>query len=172
MASKRILAALRDEPSVIETFYLNAMTEGFVSTTSKPRKVPNLPDSKQVIFQRDGWKLTDTWHVTPASDYSGGATHIYFEDTLVWMMHYFGRYPQSLIPFLKEALAEEFKNKRFTGGRGPKQLIFKNKGLIYRNQAEDPRFIHFHGEETLGPALELENDQNFGWHRYHGGLML
>lgn len=173
MPQRLTIAALRDDPSIIENFYFNAMTEeGYASLKAKPRAVPNLPGSKQIVFEREEWLLTDTWHIPPLSDFSGGATHIYFEDTIVWMMHYFGRYPKHLIPFLLQALGDEIKEKRFNGGRGSKQRIFKKEGLIYRNQAEASRFDYFTGLETLGPARESLDDENSGWHRYHGGLML
>lgn len=172
MTEKVSLTALRDDPSIIQDFYFSAMTAGYASERSKPKAVPNQPGSKQNVFERDAWLLSDTWHITPVSTFSGGATHIYFDGTLVWMMHYFGQYPDCLIPFLKRALAEEYRKRTFNAGRGPRQVIFKNEGLIYRNQPEASRFDYFCGLETLGPALGALDDKNSGWHRYHGGLML
>jgi hypothetical protein len=167
------LKDLRNDPSIIEKFFSHAMTEeGYASPKSKPRAVPNLPGSKQIVFERDQWLFTDTWHTTRASDFTGGATHIYFDTTLVWMMHYFGNYPKHLIPYVFKALVAEYRKNSFNGGRGPQKLIFQREKLIYKNHAEASRFEYFSGLETLGPTDVPHDNKNSGWHRYHGGLML
>jgi len=173
MPEKLTLDALRDDPSTIESFYFDAVAqEGYASMKPHPQMVPSIPCAKQIVFERGVWLFRDICHITHGSGFSGGSTVIYFDQTPVWMMLYFGYYPKHLLPFLQEALSEEARKKSFNGGRGPKQHIFKKEGLIYRNQARTYRFDYFSGQETLQPTGEGLNENNSGWHLYHGGLML
>jgi hypothetical protein len=172
MSKPLTIQDLRRDPSIILEFYFRAMVEGYASKTRSVRAVARHPGSKQISYQEGPWTITDTWHVTPLSQFSGGATHIYFEGKLVWMMQYFGYYPEELIPFLKEALAVEYKERRFNGGRGPRGLISSDKKLIYNNRPDAKSFESFHGIETIRPRHEDPTPKNSGWHRYHGGLMI
>ena len=163
---------LARDPRPIEKVFFDSMLNGYVSKRPLKTTDKGIPGSKLIKYRDGHWRVLDTYSTTKESGYSGGTTYIFYFATLVWMMQYWGMYPEHLTPLLKEALRTTYEKRVFYGGRGPKEYDFpKAQGLRYKNHVVDSRFTHFHGEETIAPRLE-EDDINFGFHRYHGGLII
>jgi hypothetical protein len=156
---------LRKNPQRIESLFFDAMRNGYVGD-EPPTIVPLLPCGKQTVLKHTPWLVTDTWEKNEWTNYSGGATRIYYDGTLVWMMQYFGAYAPEVIPFLKQALFEHYQGEKFYGGRGPKRFTHEN--IEYTNEVEHgSSFQNFRGIEKIHREGML-----LGEHRYHGGLMI
>jgi hypothetical protein len=154
------LTLRRQAPEV----FMDAMMAGYVSD-SKKSSVPELAGSKQLIYTCHDWKVTDTYIVTPAGDQSAGMTIISYGGIPVWSMQYLGKYTKEAIPFLKEALAENYKHKIWHGGRGPG--AYDSGGWVYTNHPVVDGFDNFHGYEGIHGPGGLQ-----GWHRYSGIWMV
>jgi hypothetical protein len=159
------IAGLRKNIKPVVDIFFRSAKEGWVSNKA-PLKYPTLPWAWQTMYYDSPWRVTDTWEKTGWTNQTGGVIRIYFENTPVWMMQYFGAYSPEVIQFLKSALFENYRQHIFIGGRGPWKYRYEN--LEYCNEiAEDSSFQNFHGIETVWRDGIL-----VGEHRYHGGLMI
>ncbi len=90
----------------------------------------------------------------------------------LWIMSYYGIYPESVTPFLKEVLLFAYKKGKFVGGRGMKG--HEKNGLIYRNCPTDSQgkdilsFDDFKGVERITNVSGVE----LGWHQCWGMSLL
>ena len=138
----------------IESFFFEAMNQGYASSASKIKDMP-LMGTKSIRYQRDGMTLLDYWFGVPGSKASYGTTAIWIsqEPELilkpVWVMHYGGWYEEWVIPFLKRALARNYQDNIFLGGRGPKMLEGEDHTVQYINQIEKNNFADFKGSEKI-----------------------
>jgi hypothetical protein len=159
---------LRKEPRRIQNIFFEAMLAGYASERSEEIELAMFPDSKHVEYETGLWRVTDTWHTPPDSEYSGGETKIYYRDRPVWMMHYYGAYPKSAIPILKAALRTTYLEREFCGGRGIEEFVHADgeyhnvRDVTYRS------FEAFRGTEYV----LLHTADKPAYHFYHGGLML
>lgn len=161
------LDEIRQDHTPIRQVFFNAMLAGYAAKIPKIVSSADSPHCKVFEYTEGAnWLVTDTYHVTPNSDFSGGTTVIYYAYVPVWMMQYFGHYPEATIPFLKEALALEYGRRRFTGGRGQMSLVKEDRNYI-NDVAGD--FSRFNGIEQIRRG---DKPEVIGWHRYHGGLMI
>lgn len=153
----------------MKDIFFAAMNTGYTAN-EKQRKssLAGIPGYKVITFVSGYWKVIDAYQVSPLGDKSGGTTHILYDGTPTWMMHYFGQYPEEAIPCLKAALRETYVKKRFVGGRGPDCFIHEN--YMYRNQSPFGNFRYFSGREHIEDRKYVKD--LYGWHVYHGGLML
>lgn len=160
------LDELRQDHTQIREVFFDAMLAGYAS--KRPRITSSLdsPHTKVLTYEKDRWLVTDTYHVTPTSDFSSGATVIHFDYMPVWTIQYLGPHPEETIPFLKEVLKAEYGRRRFTGGRGQMSLVGKNYNYI--NDIEGD-FRLFSGTERI---RRNDSPEVIGWHRYQGGLMI
>jgi len=156
-------------PEEIKEIFFDAILNGYARPSSEKKSIPHFPNSKVTRYRTDLWLVIDAWTTNPDTGHSFGSTCIYHKGTLpVWFMQYSGIYPKSLTWFLKEALKENYKNRRFTGGRGPFQFEPKdNPRLLYTNNVNCSGFIQFNGREDIKQNGILE-----GYHIYNGGLMI
>ena len=160
----------------LQAFFFEAMQKGYAS--SAPRKpFPGLPGSKCITYERERHelKLADIWFAKPSSDSSHGVTLIWVADSLVWAMHYGGWYNRLAIPFLKRALARNYEQSIFEGGRGPTSLEGEDHTLQYLNTVEKKGFVSFRGHDRIivtSVATDFVAGEVFGEHHYFGGLML
>lgn len=156
---------LRSNTKPIEATFFRAMLEGYVSNKASLRD-PTLPWAWTHLYYDKPWHVIDTWEKTKWTNQTGGVIRIYFEETPVWMMQYFGAYRPEVIEFLKMALFENYRSCVFHGGRGPARYSHEN--LEYINiVADGSSFQNFHGQESV-----YRDDKLLGEHRYHGGLMI
>jgi hypothetical protein len=117
---------------------------------AKPEKgtISEIPGSKTIEYLEDGWRVLDTYVVSPVSPFSGGTTIIYYRDLPVWMMQYNGYYHDDAIPCLKAALAANYEQKVYNGGRGPES--FEHEGFHYFNAPMSNEFFgRTSGQETI-----------------------
>jgi hypothetical protein len=121
---------------------------------------------KNIELVREDFKVVDRYCKTAYSDGSAGTTTIFFKNAPVWWMSYAGYYPEKVIPFLKTALAKEYEDNRFAGGRGPRLCVAG--GFIYQNFYSGS-FTHFKGREEIH---EHENGGLIGFHEYFGMALL
>lgn len=155
-------------PVTAQKVFFDAMNAGY-SAKENPAKgtIAELPGSKTITYTQGPWKVVDTYFVTPASDWSGGTTVIWYEGVPVWMMQYFGMYKKHAIPFLKMELRHAYSTRQFIGGRGVG--FHMHLGYTYTNHlAHNSNFQLFSGREHVEGPEELTS----GWHQYHGGMMV
>lgn len=159
---------------LLEEFFFEAMQNGYaVSASSAP--VVGLPGSKSIRYRRGDLLLVDLWFVAPHSSVSHGMTVISLAGSPVWVMHYGGWYYEKTIPFLKRAIARNYDQRVFLGGRGPQRLEGEGHTLQYLNAVEQNGFANFRGRESIIAASRqtgFPEGQLLGEHRYFGGLML
>ena len=143
--------------------FFDALLQGYAGQNPPTRIGNDLPSSKFTTFKKDNLIVVDCWQVTPLSDKSFGTTTISGPNGLLWMMQYWGRYPEFVIPFLQNALASAYEVGMFMGGRGPHW--YSDEGLVYINTPSlESTFEEFSGMEYVfdkGGFLK-------GWHKYHG----
>jgi len=156
-------------PEAKETFF-RAMERGYASDTPMVRPI-GLPGHKLYEYAEGRYIVTDCYWKTPHSAYSGGTTLIYVDGSPIWSMRYFGRYDKAAIPFLKSVLAEEYRMRRFFGGRGPQKVhdFVGESAATYHNTCLRPEFDQFNGRESI---YEIETRYEFGYHSYEGGWLV
>ncbi|HVZ76051.1 MAG TPA: DUF5680 domain-containing protein [Candidatus Paceibacterota bacterium] len=114
--------------------------------------------------------VIDRWGNDPASGKPSGSTFITVADTPAWVMWYGGdSYNEDVLPFLREALIENYRENKFCGGRGP--ATYRKGNLLYTNKFEGD-FLHFSGHEYIEYVRDNEEKQNAGSHKYWGGSLL
>jgi hypothetical protein len=146
-------------------YFMAAMNAGYAKTPAKGTIV-EMPGSKTIEYRCDKWRVLDTYFITPQSEYSGGGTVIWYGPVPVWMMQYLGYYEKEAIPCLKVALAHQYNQEKFNGGRGPDFFHFEN--YTYINRVEKNEFRHARGEEMVFDA----GGKKLGWHRYQALYMV
>lgn len=148
-------------------FFL-AMQAGYVNDPKKTT-ISELPGSKSIELNYGKWRVLDVYAVTPRSDMSAGTTHIWYENVPVWMMQYMGEYPEAAIATLMRALAGNYAQSVWNGGRGP--AFYDGGEFCYENNV-DP------GSEFAGRSSGEEFMMRrcgggvVGWHRYQSIWML
>ena len=150
-----------------EAIFFLAMKQRY-ATKQEKGNIPQIPGSKTIEFTADnGWRVLDTWVVTPHSPYSGGTTIIYNGEIPMWMMQYVGWYDDCAISCLKAALKENYDKGCFLGGRGPE--FFKYGDFHYTNTVVLNTFHgHAVGEEKIFGA----NNRRLGFHRYQAQWLI
>lgn len=158
-------------PRIIEVFS-EAMMAGWVGGV-KASPVAGEPNTKETIFTRGHYTVRDKYHVSKTTDFSSGQTRVLFYDVPVWVMHYGGRYPKEVIPFLKDMLRAEYIVKEFRA-RGPADVTSLLAPMRYSNDFR-PMFVgaggceharYFEGLEEIHETNLLRN--RLGWHTYFG----
>lgn len=145
-----------------EVIFFEAMQAGYAGRQVQRTTVPQLVGSKHIIYERDEWRVTDTWITTPQGDGSGGMTIISYDGDPIWMMQYGGHYPESAIDFLKEALRKNYNEGVWFGGRGPH--FYEKDGWAYVNVCPGGwKFGDGFGFETISHAT---TGGVVGQHRY------
>ena len=140
------------------------MLNGYAETKVKPGKIEQLNGSKITSHTIDelGITLTDCWQTTPLTRKSFGTTTLSCPEGIVWMMQYWGEYPDEVIPFLRQALHSAYVARKFNGGRGPHQYC--GDKYTYLNIPDLNDFDNFSGTEYILNKQE----EIIGWHKYHG----
>jgi len=166
------------EAEKIKAFFFEAMRGGYVN--QRPFKLP-LPDpfsgEEAIPYRRnfkDGFYLLDYYFVSPDSNSCYGSTVIWFEEKPIWVMHYGGWYDERVIPFLKRALARNYNEDVFLGGRGPEFLEGEDHTLQYFNKVEQNDFNDFRGREgiiTTSEQWKVAVGTKLGEHHYLGGRL-
>ena len=154
-----------------ETFF-KLLLAGYASGVT-PKRIPRFegdPGTKRNVWQDlYGWTGIDEWRTTGIGDGSNGTTSIYYKNCLVWEMQYGGSYPKEAVPFLRQALRINYRQRIWHGGRGPDLL--EGKTFRYRNELEGKNdFGEFGGVEYV------DRKTNGGWitvgrHFYRGGFL-
>ena len=161
----------------IQDFFFEAMKSGWAQPVPKIPLPEQFYGGKAIPYRRevqDGFYLLDYYFVNPDSNYSYGTTVIWFDDKPVWMMHYGGWYDEKVIPFLKRALARNYNENVFLGGRGPERLEGEDHTLQYLNRVEKNDFSDFRGCEeiiTTSEQWKMPVGTPMGKHRYFGGTL-
>lgn len=167
----------------IQDFFLEAMMFGWASESMK-ESIPQLPGVKAIPYRRDNLYLLDYYFSNRGSNLSYGTTTIWLAERIdqfrlskkpVWVMHYGGWYDERAIPFLKRALMRNYREKIFTGGRGPERLEGEDHTLQYLNRVKNrSNFLSFEGTEQIITTSEqwgLPVGQKVGEHHYFGGIL-
>ncbi len=149
--------------------FFDAMLAGYARKGVKARPIARLPGSHVIEFKNGPWKVVDVYHTT-VGEMSYGTTHLSFEDTPVWMMQYWGEYPEEMIATLKRALSQSYVNGFWNGGRGPEW--FKDDEFEYHNVVERGSCFEVSstGKETI--VRRGEERSADGWHRYNSLWLL
>jgi hypothetical protein len=160
--------------SLAEKVFFRAMLAGYLGGDKSKgvrMKTRDLNGNETTItYAEEDFVVIDRYYTTPGSNASVGLTLILFKGNPVWWMSYNGEYPKEVIPFLKSALAEAYREGEFNGGRG-KVVFSKHKEFEYFNDCSGHcLFQSFYGLEKI---VKKENFHNWvGYHKYHGGSMI
>lgn len=166
----------------VEQTFFNSIEEGWGSNALKEGRAKN---TEQIAISelspfgykavrwsrgRGPWLVLDSWLEVRDSLASMGFTVIgygtsAYEKQAVWCMQYGGWYREDVIPFLKSALAVNYSQRVFLGGRGPDE--YKEGSLVYQNHPTKNDFGDFQGEEKI-----LDDGALAGFHWYRGMLLL
>lgn len=147
----------------VQNAFFDAMLAGYVMGGTKTT-LPDMPGVKVITFESGDFRVVDSYITTPHSAKSAGTTTIWGRNRPVWLMQYGGEYPEHTIPFLKECLLMNYKERHFYGGRGPE--IVEGQ-FIYLNKVENNDFGNFYGEESIHVG-----GQRIGFHWYRGMSLL
>lgn len=159
---------------MIQSFFFEAMKSGWAVPVPKV-PIANLPGSKSIPFTRGVFSLLDYYFISPGSNSSYGTTVIWVAENPVWVMHYGGWYDKRVIPFLKRALARNYEQNIFLGGRGPESLEGDDHTLQYLNHVEQNDFGGFRGREYIiatSDQVGVPAGTKLGEHDYFGGFLL
>ncbi len=153
--------------------FFKALLAGYAGDGSGVKK-EKFPDGRRIHTWEEGFfKVVDEWRVFPNSDWSMGNTTIFFKGNAVWGMSYGGCYPEAVIPFLKKALAEAYKDENFNCGRGP--IVYAGDidgvSLVYLNTNNPAcnNFLLFSGEEKI---LKGCDSTILGFHKFFGMTLI
>lgn len=128
------------------------------------------PGTKRNVWEdTGGWLGIDEWRTSSLGDGSNGTTSIYQKNTLLWEMQYGGNYPEHAIPFLREALLENYSRHVWCGGRGS-QKYFKDDYRYFNNVGIGSDFTNFYGQETIEQKIDGLWTP-IGTHHYRGGFL-
>lgn len=161
----------------IESFFFEAMKSGWAQPVPKIPLPEPFSGGKAIPYRReinDGLYLLDYYFVAPDSKSSYGTTVIWIEQRPAWVMHYGGWYEKGVISFLKRALARNYNEDRFMGGRGPEGLEGEDHTLQYLNRVEQNDFSNFRGHEWIeatSPHSGFAPGTKLGEHHYFGGVL-
>ncbi len=162
-------AELNHDHSPIQEVFFESMISGWVSDNPKVQ-VKRAKGAVGVIalqYTREPWQVVDEYNFPSSGGHSAGITRIFHDQHLVWMMQYFGNYPEETMDFLKDTLKMEYSRRRFSGGRGAMSRV---AGLYnYINEIEEGDFCRFSGIERI---RHKGRPEVIGWHRYYGGMMV
>jgi hypothetical protein len=151
----------------VERIFFLGMQQGW-AFGKRSHAHPTLEGWKAIFFAEGEWKLVDEWSE------NGGATFIYHKDRLVWVMRYFGTYPEAAIPCLKAALADRYAAGDFCGGRGAK--LFRPGGICWYENEWRGSFINFSGRESVSTTIQGVHGGSctvdVGQHAYWGGMLI
>ena len=165
---------------IMEAFF-SAMKAGYVSGENLAVPVNQFPWSKMTEWRGENIRVIDFWQ-TGRDGVSGFGTtticSIHAPINPLWMMQYYGKYPEIVYSFLKEALRVEYDKpldvhvygspSLFCGCRGPR--VFVKDGLLYINHVDRmSSFSRFSGEEEIFDSVTR---RSVGFHKYHGMMML
>ncbi|PIR98872.1 hypothetical protein COT87_02465 [Candidatus Collierbacteria bacterium CG10_big_fil_rev_8_21_14_0_10_44_9] len=153
-------------------FFFEMMLAGYTSK-EEPEKFFQFDGhkgTKRFSYQKaGGWHGIDEWEHT-SGEWSKGTTLIYKDGRPVWQMDYWGYYPKECIPFLKKALAKNYRERLWLGGRGPNIFELPNESWFYSNST----FVEHDFHEFLGRDFIVDKvtRKEVGWHRYTGSSFL
>lgn len=122
-----------------------------------------------VAYQSDLYLVVDRFRTSPVSKFTEGTTRIFYDGESVWEMAYDGHYPSEVIPFLKKALCEAYKEKGFYGGRGPRH--FGENAYMYHNTFEGD-FAEFKGRECVVNIIGVGPGHELGFHNFAGRALI
>ncbi|MDD4804070.1 MAG: DUF5680 domain-containing protein [Candidatus Pacebacteria bacterium] len=155
--------------------FFKALLAGYAGKSDK--KDPRLTKTismfgfeKTNTYRYGNFIVVDRWTVSDHSNISSGTTVILFVEVPVWIMTYSGSYPKNVIPFLKEALSEQYKTGEFRGGRGPYRWV--SEKFLYRNNVHENEvnnFSCFSGHEEI---VDQKTGKVLGFHEYSGMSMI
>lgn len=146
-----------------QRMFFDAMRMGYVNDDAKAKAtIACLPGSHRIVHVDGPWMVIDVYHTTSLSDRSYGTTHLSYEGTPVWMMHYEGEYPKGAIPTLKRALAKNYLDGVWHGGRGP--AVFDDGDLSYENNVKDGSI--FAGKSSGEEFIVRRKGGLVGFHSY------
>jgi hypothetical protein len=150
----------------VKAVFFRAVRSGWIAG-NKGVPIEGRPGSHSIEYREDDWLVIDEY-CTTLGRRSDGTIRIWFRNVLVWSMHYWGEYEESVIPFLMEALIDAYAADCFYGGRG--RYTFTKQLLRYRNSVSaGSDFTKFEGLEEI---TDLEGVAPRGYHDYGGMLMV
>ncbi len=154
----------------VEKVWLDAMGSGYISDR-EPEQVPQYQNfTKRFVHEIRGFKVVDEWTSVSGEDFSFGRTMVWRDGFPLWVMQYYGYYKERAIPFLKEALTENYVRRRvFLAGRGPDFYQSRELDLNYSNAVhQGSTFTAFTALESI---QDRSNGEHLGHHRIMGGRM-
>jgi len=163
------------EVDMVKRVFFMAMNAGYAVEGVEKTRIPELPGSRLITSKHriNGYifVVNDLYFVRKDSPSSFGSTIISCDGEPVWSMSYSGKYPKSVVPFLKEALKYNYERAVFEGGRGPRIYPLTNRvgDFEYLNSTLSDSFTSFSGREEI---IELCSGKLLGYHEYSGKLML
>lgn len=164
--------------------FLHVMSYGWVADAAETvpgdinLKWNNRKNKKEMrAVTDDGFVVVDRWFSGPGSDFSFGTTTVAFQDddNVVWGMVYWGSFKAESLPFLRQILAETYRNQEFVGGRGPEVYRSHDGAMLYHNLLDPNKedFEFFSGQEVLQTSQKSEGGPIvLGSHHYAGMSLL
>lgn len=154
-------------PEQAQTVFLRLMAKGWAAG-EKPATHPEFPGRKFLRGVDGDFLLIDTWtQHEPECDASSGSTTLLFQRVPIWVMQYGGWYGVEGSALVQRALARNYENGVFNGGRGPD--IYRSGSLVYENTVLKPDFTDFTGQERV---LDGNSRTFHGQHQYFGQWLL
>jgi len=148
--------------------FLDMMAVGWASgDDTKIKQSTELADHYDYLCFKGRWKLLDRFCVAKGSARSAGQTYLWYNDEIIWTMHYQGSYALGVLPFLQHCLFAAYSTGQFFGGRGlafhedPAKLYMYSNVLIPGKAS----FADFAGKDQIA---RLSDRALMGWHNYWG----
>lgn len=141
--------------------FFESMNGGYANPKAEKSSVKLLPNSKYTTYKKGTFLVIDLWFTSKFNNKSFGITIIWYKQSPVWFMVYAGEYEHDATLFLKDVLAQTYKNKSFHGGRGVPSYV--GSKFTYHNNQTKSGFEDFGGKETIYKKHEVR-----GWHKYWG----
>ncbi len=153
----------------VEKAFFDAMNHGWASGNNGEPIDGSLGWKAVVYYSPDGkHRVIDRWGEDLATKKPTGSILITtMDNTPEWVMWYGGEnYGKWAIPILRKSLMENYSQRIFYGGRGPKNIV--EGEFVYVNQAHGD-FVKFSGYEVI---TNTKGTEFLGGHNYWGGSLL
>lgn len=150
--------------------FLRAMLEMYSGRKdNKVIKSKSISENETTLTYPEGkFVVVNRYWTSKGSNTSSGIIIILLESNPIWTMTHIGEYPKEVIPSLKHALMEEYKNGSFRGGRGP--TFWEDDKYRYQNScSHGSTFDHFWGSEKITVA---HTHGSIGFLGYQGTSMI
>lgn len=155
----------------LEVFFSKAMLAGYPSgDTSKIVPHRNIGGWKQYDYSDGQFLLLDEWGEGTGRTWISVLQGTGEMAAPVWVMHYEGHYQKEALSFLKLALATQYREGVFRGGRGPLTLESSTEEHLQYVNRVSGSFRQFTAQERIVDTQKVINQ--LGYHSCWGGMLI